>query len=125
MLHAAIDASADGSVAVTLDQVPLLLPESPDAVRRLFFELLVPQPGAYFLEALDVDDVTVAGVAAAYVLSDNDLVLARRGRELAARIGLVPLTVPGGHQSMLTHPDEVTEALLKSGPRNSGTVSRP
>lgn len=114
MLNAAIDASPDGSVAVTLDQVPLLLPESSEEVRQLFFELLVPQPGAYFLEALDVDDVTVAGVPAAYVLSVDDMALARPGTELAARIGLTPLMVPGGHESMLTHPDEVTEALLKS-----------
>jgi hypothetical protein len=47
-----------------------------------------------------------------YVLSENDLALARPGDELAARIGLTPRMVPGGHQSMLTSPDEVTKALL-------------
>jgi hypothetical protein len=31
----------------------------------------------------------------------------------AARIGLAPLMVSGGHQSMLTRPDEVAAALLK------------
>ncbi|MEV4359561.1 alpha/beta hydrolase [Nonomuraea sp. NPDC049625] len=113
ILRAAIDASPDGSVSVTFEQVPMLVPELPEAAQRLFHELLVPQPGAYFLQALDVDDVTTLGLPAAYVLSENDLALARPGDELAARIGLTPLMVPGGHQSMLTHPDEVAEALLK------------
>jgi len=113
MLRAAIDASPDGSISVTFEQVPVLVPDLPEAAQRLFYELLVPQPGAYFLEALDVDDVTTLGLPVAYVLSENDLALARPGEELAARIGLTPLMVPGGHQSMLTRPDEVAEALLK------------
>ncbi|MFI7613434.1 alpha/beta fold hydrolase [Nonomuraea terrae] len=113
ILRAAIDSSPDGSVSVTFEQVPMLVPELPEAAQRLFHELLVPQPGAYFLQALDVDDVTTLGLPVAYVLSENDRALARPGDELAARIGLTPLMVPGGHQSMLTHPDEVTEALLK------------
>lgn len=112
ILRAAIDASPDGSVSVAFEQVPMLVPELPEAAQRLFHELLVPQPGAYFLEALDVDDVTTLGVPSAYVLSENDLALARPGKELAARIGLTPRMVPGGHQSMLTYPDEVAEALL-------------
>ncbi|MET9252022.1 hypothetical protein [Nonomuraea sp. NPDC003709] len=104
ILRAAIDASPDGSVSVTFEQVPMLVPELPEAAQRLFHELLVPQPGAYFLQALDVDDVTTLGLPAAYVLSENDLALARPGDELAARIGLTPLMVPGGHQSMLSTP---------------------
>lgn len=113
MLHAAIEASPDGSVSVVWEQVPVLMPAEPEPVRRLFFDLLVPQPGGYFLDALDVPDVTTLGIPVAYVLSENDLALARPGTEFAARIGLTPLMVPGGHESMLTHPDEVTEALLK------------
>jgi hypothetical protein len=73
----------------------------------------VPHPGAYFLEPLDVEDVTSLGVPPAYVLSENDLALARPGDEFAGRIGLTPRMVPGGHQSLLTYPDEVTEAILK------------
>jgi pimeloyl-ACP methyl ester carboxylesterase len=112
ILRAAIDASPDGSVSVTFEQVPILVPELPEAAQRLFHELLVPHPGAYFLQALDVDDVTTLGLPVAYVLSENDLALARPGDELAARIRLTPLMVPGGHESMLTRPDEVTEALI-------------
>jgi pimeloyl-ACP methyl ester carboxylesterase len=117
ILRAAISASPDASISLAFEQIPVLVPELPEAAQRLFYELLVPQPGAYFLEALDVDDVTTLGVPTAYVLSENDLALARPGDELAARIGLTPRMVPGGHQSMLTRPDEVTDALLNCGPR--------
>jgi hypothetical protein len=47
-----------------------------------------------------------------YVLGEDDHALARPGTALAARIGLTPVMIPGGHQSMLTHPAEVAEALL-------------
>lgn len=112
MIRAAIAASPDGSVAVVPEQLPLLLPEGSADAHRLLFELLVPQPGAYYTEALDVDEVTTAGIPAAYLLSENDLVLARPGAEFAARLGLEPVLVPGGHESMLTDPDAVAQAIL-------------
>ena len=34
--------------------------------------------------------------------------------EFASRIGLTPVLVSGGHESMLTCPDEVAKALLAS-----------
>jgi hypothetical protein len=74
----------------------------------------VPQPGGYFLDPLDVDDVTTLGVPAGYVLSEDDRALARPGAEFASRIGLTPVLVSGGHESMLTRPDEVAKALLTS-----------
>lgn len=114
MLRAAIGASPDGSMSVVPEQVPLLMPDQPEPVRRLFFELLLPQPGGYFLDALDVPDVSAAGIPAAYILSENDRALARPGAEFAARLGLTPVMVPGGHQSMLTHPDDVAAALMKA-----------
>ncbi|GAA3116480.1 alpha/beta fold hydrolase [Nonomuraea salmonea] len=112
IMRAAIDASPDGSVEVAFEQVPVLVPELPEAARRIFHELLGPQPGAYFLEPLDVPDVTGLGKPLSYVLGADDHALARPGDELAARIGLTPTMVPGGHQGMLTYPDEVTRALL-------------
>jgi pimeloyl-ACP methyl ester carboxylesterase len=113
LTRAAIAASPDGTVSVVREQVPILMPEADAQAQDLFFELLVPQPGGYFLDALDVDDVTGLGVPVGYVLSEDDQALARPGAEFAARIGLTPVTVSGGHESMLTRPDEVTEALLK------------
>ena len=113
MTRAAIEASPDGTISVLREQVPIFLPEADKQAQDLFFELLLPQPGGYFVDPLDVDDVTTLGVPAGYILSEDDRALARPGTEFAARIGLTPLMVPGGHESMLTRPDEVTAALLK------------
>jgi pimeloyl-ACP methyl ester carboxylesterase len=113
MIRAAIQASRDGTIGMLREQIPGLMPEADQQAQDLFFELLVPQPGGYFLDPLDVDDVTTLGVPAGYVLSEDDRALARPGAEFAARIGLIPVMVSGGHEAMLTRPDEVTEALLK------------
>jgi pimeloyl-ACP methyl ester carboxylesterase len=114
MIRAAIEASPDGTISVAREQVPMFLPEADTQAQDLFFELLVPQPGGYFLDPIDVGDVTTLGVPTGYVLSEDDRALARPGTEFAARIGLTPLMVSGGHDSMLTRPDEVTKALLQS-----------
>jgi len=113
LTRAAIEASPDGTISVIREQVPMLVPDADEQVQDLLFELLVPQPGGYFLDPIDVGDVTTLGVPAGYILSEDDRALARPGTEFAARIGLTPLMVPGGHESMLTRPDEVTTALLK------------
>ena len=113
MTRAAIEASPDGTISVLREQVPIFLPEADKQAQDLFFELLVPQPGGYFVDPIDFGDITTLGVPAGYVLSEDDRALARPGTEFAARIGLTPVMVPGGHESMLTRPDEVTTALLK------------
>ncbi len=113
MIRPAIEASPDGTIGVVREQVPILMPEADKQAQDLFFELLVPQPGGYFLDPIDVGDVITLGVPAGYILSEDDRALARPGTEFAARIGLTPVMVPGGHESMLTRPDEVAKALLK------------
>ena len=113
LTRAAIEASPDGTVSLIREQVPMLVPDADEQAQDLIFELLVPQPGGYFLDPIDVGDVTSLGVPAGYILSEDDRALARPGTEFAARIGLTPVMVPGGHESMLTRPDEVTKALLK------------
>ena len=110
MIRSAIAASPDGTIEVVREQVPQLLPEGTAEVQDLFFDLLVPQPGGYFTDALDGSG---PGVPARYLLSENDQALARPGTEFAARLGLTATMLSGGHQSMLTRPDEVTAALLK------------
>jgi len=111
--RAAIEASPDGTISLAREQVPMLMPDADEQAQDLIFELLVPQPGGYFVDPIDVGDVTTLGVPVGYVLSEDDRALARPGTEFAARIGLTPVMVRGGHESMLTRPDEVARALLE------------
>jgi hypothetical protein len=50
LTRAAIAASPDGTIGLVREQVPMLMPEADEQTRDLFFELLVPQPGGYFLD---------------------------------------------------------------------------
>ncbi len=79
-------------------------------MQRLVYDLLVPQPGNYMLDALDTVDFT--GLPIAYLLAERDQALAAPGAELAARVGVEPVLLPGTHETILTHPDEVAKALL-------------
>ncbi|MDR7274292.1 alpha/beta fold hydrolase [Catenuloplanes atrovinosus] len=102
--------AASGTVPIDLDSVrTVMLPDEPEPVRRMVYELLVPHPGRYFLDALDA---TALGVPARYVLARDDRALAKPGAVFAARLGVAPVLVPGGHETLLTHPDEVAKALL-------------
>jgi hypothetical protein len=47
-----------------------------------------------------------------YFLGEDDHALPRPGAEFAARLGLEPVMVPGTHEGLLTHPDEVANAIL-------------
>lgn len=86
---------------------------SPDA-QRLLFELLVPEPGRYLLDAAHDVDLVAAGVPATYVLGQEDTVggLPLPGATFARRAGVEPIMVPGGHMALMTHPDEVAAAVL-------------
>ncbi|GAB7052308.1 alpha/beta fold hydrolase [Catenuloplanes indicus] len=104
--------SSGGTVPIDLGSVQtVLLPGEPEPVQRLVAELLVPHPGAYFLDTLD--EATLR-VPARYVLAEDDIALAKPGAEFAARLGVEPVLVPGGHEALLTHPDEVAAAILKT-----------
>ncbi|GAB7042420.1 MULTISPECIES: alpha/beta fold hydrolase [Catenuloplanes] len=110
-VRAAIESG--GTVPIDLGAVrAVLLPGEPEPVQRLVTELLVPHPGRYFLDALD--EATLP-VPARYVLAADDVALARPGAEFAARLGVAPIPVPGGHETLLTHPDDVAAAILAAG----------
>ncbi|MGP2436946.1 alpha/beta fold hydrolase [Streptomyces sp. JW3] len=112
-VRAAIEASPNGTVGLSFELFQQFFMQGvPEAAQRLAFDLLLPHPGGYMLDALDVDPVTTLGIPAAYVLAEQDLALARPGAEFAARIGVAPIMVPGTHESLLTHPEELAEALL-------------
>lgn len=113
VVRAAIEATPDRTVSVTFEQAQqFLMQGEPEPLQRLVFDLLVPQPGGYMLDALDVEDVTALGIPAAYTLAEDDIGLAEPGAVLAARLGVEPVMTPGTHESLLTHPDEVARAVL-------------
>lgn len=112
LLRDAIAAAPDGSAGVTREMAGLLAPGAPPATRDLLFELLEPTPGAYYTDALDLPDLTTLDVDLTYLLAEDEQILIRPGADFAARLGLTPVIVPGPHDGMLTHPDEITEAIL-------------
>ncbi|QIQ01890.1 alpha/beta fold hydrolase [Streptomyces liangshanensis] len=91
-----------------------LIQDEPEPVQRLLWELLQPQPAQYGVGSLDLPDVTTLGVPLAYILSENDRGLGRpgAGADFARRLGVDPVLVPGTHESLLTHPGELAQALL-------------
>lgn len=80
-------------------------------LQRFVADLLTPQPGGYFLDALGIDAASL-DIPAAYIASDNDHSLPCSGAEFAARVGVQPILVPGTHNAMLTHPDEIATAIV-------------
>lgn len=113
LIHAAVAASPDRTVPIPVEAVRAgLMRNEPAALQELVHRLTVPQPGAYMTDALDAADVTKAGLAAGYVLGADDVALARPGAEFAARIGIEPVVIPGGHMAMLSRPAEVAQALF-------------
>ena len=69
------------------------------------------QPGRYFLDALDFHPLDL-GVPMAYISGADDLAMARPAAESAARVRVQPIVVPGTHNGLLTHPDQVAKAIL-------------
>ncbi|MEU3982315.1 alpha/beta fold hydrolase [Streptomyces sp. NPDC026672] len=115
MLRGLIDASPARAIPPTLQFVQgIFMQGAEEGLQRLTAELLTPQPGGYFLDALDVPGVAELGIPAAYILGEDDRALPRPGAEFAARLGLEPVMVPGTHEGMLTHPDDIAEAILNS-----------
>jgi pimeloyl-ACP methyl ester carboxylesterase len=107
-----IDESPFGALAPSLEHVERLLMQgiAPE-LQRLVADLLTPQPGRYFRDDLDIDAAGL-GIPTAYIACDSDLALPQPGPEFAARLGVEPIVVPGTHNGMLTHPDEVAKAIL-------------
>ncbi|OBA62508.1 alpha/beta hydrolase [Mycobacterium sp. 1100029.7] len=107
-----IDESPFGAVPPSLEHVEQLLMQgvAPE-LQRLVAELATPQPGYYFLGALDIDAASL-GIPTAYVTGDSDQAMPQPGPEYAARLGVKPVVVPGTHNGLLTHPDEVANAIL-------------
>lgn len=89
----------------------LLMQGTAPELQRLVADLLTPQPGGYFRDGLDVDAGSLE-IPAAYIAGDSDCAMPRPHTEFADRLGVEPIVVPGTHNAMLTHPDEVAKAIL-------------
>lgn len=113
MFRGLIEASPTRSITLGVEIVEqLLMQDAEPALQRLLTDLLTPMPGAYLLDPAQGVDVTTLGVPLHYLLGDEDRVLPATGAVFAARIGLTPVAVPGTHEGLLSHPDEITEAIL-------------
>jgi pimeloyl-ACP methyl ester carboxylesterase len=113
MLRGLIDTSPTGAISPSLEFVQgIFMQGVEEGTQRLVADMLTPQPGNYFLDALDVPDMAELGIPALYILGEDDHALPRPGTEFAARLGLEPVMVPGTHEGMLTHPDEIAKAIL-------------
>lgn len=72
---------------------------------------LVPQGTRVIREPFPPGGWPVA-VRAAYILCKDDPVIApERAREMAARAGVEPIELPGGHSPFLSQPDALVDAL--------------
>jgi len=113
IIRQAIAAIPDATVPLDPDLVKAVLMQGdPAPLQELVSQLLLPQPGGYMTDSLDLPPVTELGIDAAYVLCADDIALARPGAEFAARLGLDPVLIPGNHMTMLTQPASVADALL-------------
>jgi len=111
-----------GAVAQTLRYVQTdLMQDVAPELQRLVADLMSPQPGGYFLGALDIDAASL-GIPAAYIAGDSDQAMPRPLDEFAARLGVQPMVVPGTHNGLLTHPEEVATAILAAWPTVSHSV---
>jgi len=114
-------AEASGNNSITLPYEAWqqsFFQDAKEPVRRLVHSLLVPQPFGYFADGLDIPPVTSFGIPASYVYSTEDLALppGKLGwnPRFPDRLGVTAIEVPGGHESCLTRPYELADALLKA-----------
>jgi pimeloyl-ACP methyl ester carboxylesterase len=109
-IRTAIAATPDGTVPLPLEAIQAaLMPGESSDLQELVAGLALPQPGGYMVDALDGP---MPDLPAAYLLGADDHALARPGDEFAARLGIGPVVVPGGHLAMLSRPSEIAGALL-------------
>ncbi|MCV7409262.1 alpha/beta hydrolase [Mycobacterium florentinum] len=101
-----------GAVPATLQYVEQELMQGVSAdLQRFVANMLTLQPGRYFLDSLDIHPLDL-GIPMTYITGADDRAMPRPADESAARIGVQPIVVPGTHNGLLTHPDEVAKAIL-------------
>ncbi|MFF5052911.1 alpha/beta hydrolase [Micromonospora sp. NPDC000663] len=114
-IRATAEASPGGTIDLDFETLSTrLMQDEPAVLQRMVFEQLTPHPGGYVLDAWEGEDLRTLGVPMTYLLAERDIALAAPGSELASRLGVEPVMVPGTHEALLTHPDELAGALLKA-----------
>lgn len=116
--HAALfrQLARDGSVMLPY-QVweSAFVQETPEPVRKLLFDLLVPQPMSYFEQALKAPELSTLGVPISYLAGESDLAMPPGDYawcpRFPARLGVEPIAVPGDHQAFVTRPEEFVAVL--------------
>ncbi|OBJ54869.1 alpha/beta hydrolase [Mycobacterium sp. 1423905.2] len=107
-----IKESPTGSIPATLEDVEKgFMQDVAPELQRLVSDLLTEQPGRYFTDASDVGAATLT-IPTAYLASECDRALQWPAGEFAARLSVEPIPVPGTHNAMLTHPDQIAAAIL-------------
>jgi pimeloyl-ACP methyl ester carboxylesterase len=119
MFQQLAEASGDDSISLPFEIWSRnFIQDASDDVKRLVHGLLVPQPMSYFAEGLDLPPVTSLGIPASYLYSRDDLSLPRGKRgwvpRFPDRLGVPVIEVPGSHESSVTRPVALAEALLRS-----------
>jgi pimeloyl-ACP methyl ester carboxylesterase len=106
--------SPSGAIPLTLDEVEqTFMQGAAPPLQQLVADLLTPQPGRYFLDKVNVDPGTLE-ISTTYVASADDRAIQWPATEFATRLGTTPIVVPGTHESLLTHPDDVANAILSA-----------
>ncbi len=114
-IRATAEASPEGTLEMDFETFSTrLMPDEPDRLQRLVFDQLTPQPGGYVLDPPEGPELRTLNIPTTYLLAEKDISLAAPGPELAARLGVEPIMVPGTHEARLTHSDESATALLQS-----------
>jgi pimeloyl-ACP methyl ester carboxylesterase len=110
-------ASGNNSVAMPFEVFAGgFIQDASEDVQQLVHSLLVPQPMQYFTTPVAPLDPAL-GIPVAYVLNDDDVALppGEYGwQRFVDRLGVVPITMAGSHETCFTRPAELAEAFLKA-----------
>jgi pimeloyl-ACP methyl ester carboxylesterase len=107
-----VGAAPDGTIGLDFPTFQQgLMPGEPEPLQRFVFDQLMPQTGGYMLDAPGVETL---GRPVTYVLGEDEISQAAPGVELAARVGVRPMLVAGGHEALPTSPEEVAKTIVSS-----------
>ena len=109
-------ASGDNTVTLPFEVFQsAFIQDAPEPVQRLVHDLLIPQPMQYFTAAVDP---LHPDVPRSYVFSVDDVALPPGEYawtpRFTERLGVLPVEVPGSHESCFTRPAELAEGILKA-----------